>query len=118
MNDIIQLLPKLDPEEMLYIQQLVADLSESELQQFATMYNAQRKDPQMVLILAIIGFPTGINGIHRFFLGNVGMGLLYLFTFGLCYIGTIMDLVNHKKLAFEYNGEQALKILALIRTTV
>ena len=31
------------------------------------------------------------------------MGILYFLTGGLCLIGTIVDLVNHRSLAFEYN---------------
>ena len=44
-------------------------------------------------------------GVQRFVLGQVGMGLLYLFTYGLCFIGTIMNLVNNKKLTNEGNQE-------------
>ena len=33
------------------------------------------------------------------------MGILYLLTFGLCYIGTIVDLINYKKLSLERNQE-------------
>jgi TM2 domain-containing membrane protein YozV len=34
----------------------------------------------------------GICGIQRFYTGQVGIGLLYLFTFGLCGIGQLADL--------------------------
>jgi TM2 domain-containing membrane protein YozV len=34
----------------------------------------------------------GICGAQRFYTGQVGMGLLYLFTFGLCGIGQLIDL--------------------------
>jgi hypothetical protein len=37
------------------------------------------------------------------------MGLLYLFTVGLCFIGSIVDLVNHKDLAMEYNRKIAFE---------
>jgi TM2 domain-containing membrane protein YozV len=56
-----------------------------------------------------------IAGVHRFILGQIGMGILYLFTGGLCLIGTIVDLVNHQRLAFEYNQKQANEILVMIR---
>lgn len=43
------------------------------------------------------------------------MGLLYLFTGGLCLIGTIIDLVNYKRLAFEYNSTIAQQAAAMVR---
>ena len=36
----------------------------------------------------------GNFGVHRFYLGKVGTGLLYLFTFGLCGIGTFVDIIK------------------------
>jgi hypothetical protein len=45
----------------------------------------------------------------------MGRGLLYLFTLGLCFIGTIVELVNHKKLAFEYNSKVAQQVAVMVR---
>jgi TM2 domain-containing membrane protein YozV len=65
-------------------------------------YTSKRKSPQDILIFTIIGF-FGVAGIHRFMMGQVGLGILYFLTFGLCWIGTIVDLVNNQALALEYN---------------
>jgi hypothetical protein len=46
------------------------------------------------------------------------MGILYLLTAGLCFIGTIIDLINHKKLAFEYNSNVAREIAMIIKRGV
>lgn len=109
MPNIMQILPELQGDEMLHIQGLFKDMSEQQAQQFAMMYRARRKDPQTVLLLTLLGF-IGIAGVQRFIVDQVGMGLLYLFTAGICLIGTIIDLVSHKKIAFEYNQKQAMQI--------
>jgi hypothetical protein len=44
------------------------------------------------------------------------MGLLYLFTGGLCLIGTIVDTINHKQLCFEYNSQMARESLAMVHS--
>jgi TM2 domain-containing membrane protein YozV len=107
-------MPGLEGEEMAYIQELIKDMSDDKAQQFAMSYMSRRKDPTNILIFTLLGFVI-IAGVQRFVLGQIGMGLLYLFTFGLCWIGTIIDLVNHKKLAFEYNAAQAQQIAELLR---
>jgi TM2 domain-containing membrane protein YozV len=35
----------------------------------------------------------GVLGIHKFYEGRVLLGILYLFTFGLCRIGVLIDLI-------------------------
>jgi hypothetical protein len=40
---------------------------------------------------------------------------LYLFTGRLCLIGTILDIINHKQLTFEYNQQMALDAMAMVR---
>ena len=35
----------------------------------------------------------GEFGIHRFYEGKIGTGLLYLFTLGLCGVGVLVDLI-------------------------
>jgi hypothetical protein len=48
------------------------------------------KSQLVALILAIL---LGGIGIHRFYLGHIGMGILYLFTAGLCGIGWLIDII-------------------------
>jgi hypothetical protein len=43
------------------------------------------------------------------------MGLLYLFTAGLCVIGTIIDLVKYKELTFEYNSKIAQQVAVTVK---
>ncbi len=114
MPNLMQLLPELEGDEMVYIQGLVKDYSEQNLQQFALVYRTRRRDPQTILLTTLIGF-LGVAGVQRFITNQIGMGLLFLFTGGLCVIGTIVDLVNHRKLAFDYNQQQANQIAIMLK---
>ncbi|HMB98649.1 MAG TPA: TM2 domain-containing protein [Balneolaceae bacterium] len=113
MAKVIELLPEIEGEESIYINKLLNDMNEADARKFAQIYKARRKDPVVVLILACIGF-FGAAGIHRFFIGHIGMGILYFLTAGLCFVGTIVDLINYKNLAFEYNREKALEVLQMM----
>jgi len=114
MARIIDVLPELTGEEMLYVQNLIKDMSEEQARSFAGVYRARRKDPQLILILTLLGFVC-FAGIQRFVLNQIGMGILYLLTGGLCFIGTIIDLVNYQKMAFEFNRKVADEVAVLIR---
>ena len=114
MPNVFQLLPSLEGEEMAYVQSLIKDMTDTQAQQFAMAYSARRKDPTTILILALVGF-VGFAGLHRFMLNQIGMGILYFLTGGLCFIGTIIDLVNHRKLAFEYNSTVAQQVALMTK---
>ncbi len=114
MPNVMQLLPEIDSEEMVYLQGLLKDFSDQQAQQFAMMYRSRRRDPQTILLVTIVGF-LGIAGIQRFMTDQVGMGILYFLTGGLCLIGTVIDLINHKKLAFDYNQLQAQQLATMVK---
>ena len=115
MPNAFQLMPGLEADEMAYVQMLIKDMNDNQSQQFAMSYMSRRKDPSNMLLFTLIGF-IGIAGVQRFVLGQIGLGILYLLTGGLCLIGTIVDLINHKKLAFEYNTKQAQEVATMMRT--
>lgn len=52
---------------------------------------------------------------QRFWLGQVGVGFLYLLTWGLLLIGSISDLVRYKTLALLYNQRVAQEITLNMR---
>ncbi len=54
---------------------------------------APRKSKMVALILCVLGF-FGLAGLHRMYVGKVGSGFLHLFTYGICVLGTIMDLIS------------------------
>jgi TM2 domain-containing membrane protein YozV len=102
-------LPELDEPERSFIERLTGEMSEADLQHFAIAYRQVRKDPQTILVMAVIGI-VAVPGLHRFALGQVGLGFLYLLTYGLLLFGTITDIVRHKELAFTYNRQVARRI--------
>jgi TM2 domain-containing membrane protein YozV len=116
MPNAMQLMPTLEGDEMVFVQGLIKDMNDNQAQLFANMYLSRRRDPQIILLTAVLGFIV-IAGVHRFLLGQIGMGLLFLFTAGLCFIGTIVDLVNHKKLAFEYNSKEAQQVAVMVKAS-
>lgn len=114
MAKVTDVLPELTGEEMVYVQNLIKDWDDEKARNFANVYRTRRKDPQVILITALLGLIV-VAGVHRFLLGQIGMGLLYLFTGGLCLIGTIIDLVNHQRLAFEFNQKVADEVAAIMK---
>jgi TM2 domain-containing membrane protein YozV len=101
------------PEELVTINSRIKDFSDNEILEFCMIYRSKRKDPQLILILCLLGL-VGFAGIHRIVIGNIGMGILYFFTAGLCFIGTIVDIINHKELALEYNAKMITETLAML----
>jgi TM2 domain-containing membrane protein YozV len=97
----------ISPEEIGFIQQATSGLTENQQKYFFMEYAGKRKSPQDMLIFCIVGW--FIPGLQRFVIGQIGMGILYLLTWGLCFIGTIVDLVNHRSLALEYNRKTAFE---------
>jgi TM2 domain-containing membrane protein YozV len=114
MVNILNLMPDLEPDEMRFVQMLVKDMSDDDARQFASIYRSRRREPMIILVTTIIGF-FGVAGIQRFVIGQIGFGLLYLFTGGLCVVGTIIDLINYRRLAYEYNVKEAEKVIAMMR---
>lgn len=112
-TNLLLLIPGVEPNELTYLQSLTKDLDEKQIQTFAAFYNSDRKKPDMIMIGGIIGL-LGVGGVQRFMVNQVGMGILYFLTAGLCFIGTIIDLVNYKKLAYEYNQEVAHNVMRAV----
>jgi TM2 domain-containing membrane protein YozV len=115
MANVLLHLPELQGMELNHVQMLIKDFNDKQAQNFAMIYRARRRDPQMILLTCLVGF-LGFAGIHRFLVNQIGMGILYFFTAGLCFIGTIVDAVNYQSIAFEYNRQIAGEVAPLIRT--
>lgn len=110
--NLVNLIPAIEGEELVYLQALTKELTDAQLSSFIAIYNGKRRKTDQVLLGCVLGFVL-VAGVQRFMVGQVGMGLLYLFTGGLCLIGTIVDTVNHKRLTFEYNQKMAIESISL-----
>lgn len=117
-NQQLMSLPGITPQEYAYLQTATNGLSESEMHTFLMIYSSKRKNPTDMLLFTLLGFlpvPFPVAGVQRFMIGQIGMGILYLLTGGLCLIGTIVDAVNHKTLTFEYNQKMVFESMQLVR---
>ena len=113
-QQLLQMLPGLQPDELVMIQQLTRDMTDEQQRQFVILYGGKRKNAQTLLVLSAIGF-LGVAGLQRFVLGQAGMGILYLLTVGFCGIGTIIDMVNAERMAADYNQRQAIDTANMVR---
>lgn len=67
-------------------------IEESKKKIFNDNSNTERNPSDKSLIVAVLlWWFLGIIGIHRFYLGHIGMGVLYLLTGALCGIGWLID---------------------------
>jgi hypothetical protein len=76
MANIYNYMPELETDEMAYLQPYFQNLTHEQAQQFTSFYRSRRRDPQMILLAALVGL-LGFAGIHRFLIGNIGLGILY-----------------------------------------
>lgn len=58
-----------------------------------TNINAAVGKPKNKWVAFALCFFLGFLGAHKFYEGKIGMGILYIFTAGLCGIGVIIDLI-------------------------
>jgi len=107
-------LPGIQPDELLVIQAVTKDMNDTQRQQFFAFYKSRRKDQQMLMIMALIGF-FGFAGIHRFVTGDIVMGIIFFITMGFCGIGTIVDLINIKKMTSDFNQKEAVETANLVK---
>ena len=79
---------------------------------FTSQLSSAMKDRNTVLILSVI---LGMWGVDRFYVGDMGMGLVKLFTLGGCGILWLLDLFMIRGRADDYNRQKAHEILTGIR---
>ena len=64
------------------------------------------KSKKKAMKLCAIG---GWFGLHQYYVGNIGKGLVYSFTFGLCVFGWICDLIKISTGSFRDNTGAPLR---------
>ncbi|OOQ61377.1 TM2 domain-containing protein [Mucilaginibacter pedocola] len=104
-------------EEMSFLSQATNGLSDRQKQYFYMVYSGKRRTPQEVLIFTLLGFIC-IAGVQRFITGQTAMGIFFLLTGGFCGIGTIVDLINHRSMANEYNQKMAYEAFQITKMAV
>jgi len=89
-------------------QMLTKGMTDQQKMLFNTQYDSVRKDRGTVLILSVL---FGTLGVDRFLVGDVGMGLLKLFTAGVCGVLWLIDIFTIRTKVDEYNRKQANDIV-------
>ena len=98
---------KLPNEKLVLIKNALMQLDDSKSTFVQTI---EFKDPTITLILSAA---VGIFGIDRFMMGQVGLGLLKLFTCGGLYVWWIIDIVGAIKRTRNSNYKELKKVFSL-----
>jgi len=89
------------------------NLSTRELQMLQSEMDRKKKSALIVWLLWLF---VGYLGVHRFYLGKIGTGILFLLTGGILGIGWFIDIflnqrnVNRKNEEIEMNLMQRIKL--------
>jgi len=92
--------------------QILQRLPQDKQMLFVMQYNATKKNPTTAVLLALF---LGGLGIHKFYLGQTGLGILYLI-FCWTYIPSFIALIEAFTIAGQvakYNQQKAMEIAAM-----
>lgn len=90
------------------IMEMTKDLNDSRKMIFQTQYSSERKDRGTAVILALFMY-------DRIWLGDTGIGILKLVSFGGCGIWWLVDLFSAGSRCDDYNRQKAQEIAAALR---
>lgn len=92
-------------EKMPFIKEKLNQIEED---RYGMLLSLEMKDPTTLLLISIF---LGSLGVDRFMLGDTGMGILKLLTFGVCGILTIIDWFTISDKTKELNFNKLMSIL-------
>jgi len=92
-------------ERMPIIQERLKNLPD---EKFVLLHSLQLKDPSNMLLVSIF---LGEFGVDRFMLGDVGIGIGKLLTFGGCLVWWLIDLFLIKGRTREVNFSNLMRLL-------
>ena len=95
-------------------QMLIKDLTDQQKMLFSSQFQSVKKDRNMVLVLSVL---LGAWGVDRFMIGDIGMGLLKLFTLGLCGILWLIDIFTIRGKVDDFNRSKANEVVSTIKMT-
>lgn len=75
----------------------------------AVVSTVELKSPTTMLLIAWL---VGEFGVDRFMLGQVGLGVVKLLTFGGCGIWWIIDMITAQKRTREFNRDNLMRALS------
>ena len=97
-------------EKIPYIRECLMRVPE---QQMGGLYALSFKDPTMMLIVSIL---VGEFGVDRFMLGDTGLGVLKLLTFGGCLVWWIIDIFLVQNKTRDMNFDALMQALQMYGT--
>ncbi len=92
-------------EKIMYLKEKLLAMDESKFNLLSTL---ELKDPTTLLLVSLF---VGGFGVDRFMLGDTGMGVLKLLTFGGCGILAIIDWFSIQKKTKEANFNKVMMML-------
>lgn len=103
-------------DEYSFLHHASAGLTQNQMQTFLLVYESRRKNPNDILLATLLGF-LGLAGVQRFMTKQYLLGFLFLVTGGFLGIGTLIDLLSHRKIANDYNRHLAYECYHIAHAT-